>query len=132
MIDKYYVLTRCFLYATKVWLVNFIFLIIFLYYTIKIDFLVLSALVGFSLIHNSILTLLTFYLIYKRLNHWLKKILLVALEIISISIVNILIFRDAEIEDNNIAYGLSLVLSIPTLITIGLFYSDKLDEDLRK
>lgn len=128
------ILKRCLIYSTLVWLVNILIILSFIFSITEGSLLIwvstilaLSAVLGISLFG-----VITYLIIKTRLNHWIKKILLALVAILMIAISSYMIFGEDDYEGEKIYKGFSLIFSIPTLITIGIFYPDQLDEELRK
>ena len=131
------IIKKCFIYSFKIWLVNDLLLLGLVFnLSPKIDnfpyiqFVILIPLI--FLINSTILGVFSYILIKSNLNHWFKKILLLLIAILITIIFSYVIFRETEFYGDKIYLGIACIFSIPTLFTVGLFYPDKLDEELRR
>ena len=126
------ILKICLVYGSKVWLANTILMLIFEYkfgghykvlnYVVK----ALPYFISYASINTAFLGLITYMIIADNTNHFVKKI---GLGIVSMVFIctSMPIFWGSDF-----AILIGLVVSIPTFISIGLFYPDDLDEKIKK
>ena len=136
-ITNYTIIKECVAYAFKTWLVNILLLLgvafIFSHGVESFSYVQFVIFIASTfIIHSIVLGLLSYYIIKTNLNHWFKKILLLFIAILIITIFSYLIFGETDFYGDKLYIALACVFSIPTLFTIGLFYPDKLDEELRR
>jgi hypothetical protein len=135
-IENKIILKKCFLYAVKVWLVNILFLL-GLYSSLSIGINASKIaqfafwMILFFIVNSIILGGFSYFIIKSLLNHWVKKITLLLFTILLLLVISFLVVVKEEYEGLLVAIGITFLLSIPTLFSIGLFYPDKLDIALR-
>ncbi len=142
MVIKYRIspiLKQIFYYSLKVWGINLCFIIIILssflngnsdtfwnFSTIiALVFLYsLPSLILFSFISSCMI-------VFTRINHWLKKIILLFCYFVLVLISSFIVLGLNEYDETPFYLIFSILYGLPSLLTIGLFFPDKLDEYLK-
>jgi hypothetical protein len=131
-IEDRLILRKSLIYSAKIWLVNLILLGILIYTQTKINFKYITIIVLIFFVKFIILGFCAYLIIKSKNHHVIKKITIVLIGILLIFIACYAFLGQVEDDKGSIiSFGITFLLSIPILITSGLFYPDKLDEDIR-
>ena len=133
------VFRQTFYYALKVWLVDILIFIVILCLIFNLTLTEFCAIAKFfrvialgSLLFLILFSWISYQIVaFIRWNHWVKKILLSCIALIFIFISTFTIFRGAEFYGYSLYFNFSVLWGFPTLIGVGLFFPDKLDESLK-
>lgn len=134
------VFKQTFYYSFKVWVVDILIFGVVLstfYNGISIKFLdIVEGIIltiSYSLLSFAIFSFLSYWIIgFTIFNHWVKKIVLLICVLTLILITNCILWGQEDYDGTPYYAIFSFLFSVPTLISIGIFFPDDLDEKLKQ
>ena len=133
------VIKQTFFYSSKVWLVNICFFVIILssiFDRTSNSFFDFKTIIALTILYSFPSMVIFSCISYKmlcwdKLNHWIKKVLLLFCYLLLVLLSSFIVLGKNDYDGTPFFLIFSILFGLPSLISIGLFFPDRLDEYLK-